>query len=366
MSPDQSPKRNLSDSGVNSYNSDYVLMFTGLTGPYFRWEPVNDTVMGGRSKATVTNLSIEDLYIHGNLSLENNGGFASARTRCRLNLSGFNGFRLRVAGDGKKYCFRIKTLTQGELHHFSYEACFDTSQSLSSSSQNYKESLSQRNKNTGSSALDLSDDFWEPVDLPFELFTPVFRGRNVPDAPPLDPTDIGEVAVMIKDRQQGPFELMINEIAAFREEQSGEQKWMQEALAAADQSGTPYGAVIIDADDGPVSIAANRVKSENDATAHAEIRAIRQAGDKRNNASLSGCRLFTTVEPCPMCMSAAIWAGLSEIYYGATIPDVKAAGGNQIDLRAKNMACRTSNPPKLFEGLSRDECKKRIQTLYHN
>ncbi|TVQ69063.1 MAG: hypothetical protein EA363_10135 [Balneolaceae bacterium] len=343
--------------------SGYVSMFTGLIHPHNSWEPVNDTVMGGRSHARAGFTAAGNLYMHGNLSLENNGGFASIRTRHRLHFAGFHGFRLHVAGDGKRYCLRIKTMNGGQLYPFSYEACFDTSPLLASTGEHRANSETDRFGETDSpSHRQLSDSPGEWVDVPFDLFRPVYRGRKVPDAPPLDPSDIGEVALMIKDRQEGPFRLLVNEIAGYRPPQADEQRWMEVALAEADDSGTPYGAVIVGPDGRIVSKAGNRVGPENDASAHAEIRAIRQAGKQRNSANLSGCRLFSTVEPCPMCMSASIWAGLTEIYYGATIPDVTAAGGKQIDLRARHLALRASDPPALYEGLCREACRQRVHT----
>lgn len=350
------------DSGPGS-RSGYVSMFTGLIHPRNNWEPVNDTVMGGRSHARGGFTATESLYMHGNLSLENNGGFASVRTRHRLHFAGFHGFRLRVAGDGKRYCLRIKTMSGEELHPFSYEACFDTTPLLASTGDHRTNSETDRFGEPDSpSHRQLSDSPGEWVDVAFDRFRPVFRGRNVPDAPPLDPSNIGEIALMIKDRQEGPFHLLVSDIAGFRPSHADERQWMDVALAEADESGTPYGAVIVGPDNQVVSKAGNRVGAENDATAHAEIRSIRKAGKKRNSASLSGCRLFSTVEPCPMCMSAAIWAGISEIYYGAAIPDVTSAGGKQIDLRANRLMLLAPDPPTLYEGLCREACKKRIHT----
>lgn len=128
-----------------------------------------------------------------------------------------------------------------------------------------------------------------PISVPRAfIYTAMFRwkmveaslrcGRNVTDAPPLDPSEIGEVAVMIKDRQDGPFALLVSDIAGFRMPQPVEQQWMEEALDTADHSGTPYGAVIVGADGQMLSKAGNRVGADNDASAHAEIRAIGKQG----------------------------------------------------------------------------------------
>lgn len=356
-----------SNSGRNSSSGpgllrEHVSMFTTLIHPRNQWEPVNDTVMGGRSHAHAAFTATESLFMHGHLSLENNGGFASVRTRHRLNFADLLGFRLHVAGDGKRYCLRIKTMNGEQLHPFSYEACFDTTPLLAPTGGHQQKADTERIDHSDSPPQQqLSGMPGEWVDVPFDRFRPVFRGRNVPDAPPLNPSEIGEVALMIKDRQEGPFRLLVNDIAGYRLSHADEQKWMEMALAEADESGTPYGAVIVGPDNQVVSKAGNRVAAEKDASAHAEIRAIREAGNIRNSANLSGCRLISTVEPCPMCISAAIWAGISEVYYGATIPDVTSAGGKQIDLRAQRVALRASDPPALFEGLCREACRERLR-----
>ena len=340
----------------------FLSLYTTLIHPRNHWEPVNDTVMGGRSHAHTSFTATESLFMHGHLSLENNGGFASVRTRHHLNFADLLGFRLHVAGDGKRYCLRIKTMSGEQLHPFSYEACFDTTPLLASTGGHRTNSERDRFGDPDSpSYRQLSNSTGEWVDASFDRFRPVFRGRNVPDAPPLNPSEIGEVALMIKDRQEGPFRLLVNDIAGYRLSHADERQWMEMALAEADESGTPYGAVIVGPDNNIVSKAGNRVAADKDASAHAEIRAIRQAGNILNSANLSGCRLFSTVEPCPMCISAAIWAGISEVYYGATIPDVTSAGGKQIDLRAQRVALRDSDPPALFEGLCRQACRERLR-----
>ncbi len=89
--------------------------------------------------------------------------------------------------------------------------------------------------------------------------------------------------------------------------------------------GGPFGAVI--ARDGAiVSEAANSVTLTNDPTAHAEVNAIRAAARALNSFTLAGCELYTSCEPCPMCLSAAYWARIDAIYYGATAADAARAG----------------------------------------
>lgn len=86
------------------------------------------------------------------------------------------------------------------------------------------------------------------------------------------------------------------------------------------RGGGPFGAVIVK--DGEVLAAAgNSVTLDNDPTAHAEVNAIRQACRLSRNFKLDGCVVYSSCEPCPMCLSALYWAGVSRIYYGNTAAD---------------------------------------------
>lgn len=87
--------------------------------------------------------------------------------------------------------------------------------------------------------------------------------------------------------------------------------------------GGPFGAVI--AKEGVViATGVNRVTANNDPTAHAEVSAIREACRKVKNFKLDGCVVYSSCEPCPMCLSALYWAGISKIYYANTKNDAKA------------------------------------------
>lgn len=90
--------------------------------------------------------------------------------------------------------------------------------------------------------------------------------------------------------------------------------------------GGPFGAVIIDKNGEIVSIASNTVLKDNDPTAHAEVNAIRKACEKLNTYDLKDCILYTTCYPCPMCLSATIWANIKKIYYAATKEDAAKIG----------------------------------------
>ena len=86
--------------------------------------------------------------------------------------------------------------------------------------------------------------------------------------------------------------------------------------------GGPFGAVIVK-DDKIIAEGSNNVTSTNDPTAHGEIVAIREACKKLNNFNLKGCELYSTCEPCPMCLSAIYWARIEKIYYANTREDAK-------------------------------------------
>ena len=90
-----------------------------------------------------------------------------------------------------------------------------------------------------------------------------------------------------------------------------------------DNGGGPFGAVIVRNSE-IVATGVNRVTADNDPTAHAEVNAIREACAKEATFNLSGCVIYSSCEPCPMCLSAIYWAGISRIYYGNTQDDADA------------------------------------------
>ncbi len=89
--------------------------------------------------------------------------------------------------------------------------------------------------------------------------------------------------------------------------------------------GGPFGAVIVK-NDQIIAEGWNCVTSNNDPTAHAEIIAIRNACNTLNNFSLAGCTIYTSCEPCPMCLSAIYWAHLDNVFYAANRHDAAAIG----------------------------------------
>lgn len=90
-----------------------------------------------------------------------------------------------------------------------------------------------------------------------------------------------------------------------------------------DKGGGPFGAVIVK-DDEIIATGVNMVTLNNDPTAHAEVTAIRNACSKLKTFKLDGCTVYSSCEPCPMCLSALYWAGVSKIYYGNTKEDAAA------------------------------------------
>ncbi|HHT61997.1 MAG: nucleoside deaminase [Paludibacteraceae bacterium] len=107
------------------------------------------------------------------------------------------------------------------------------------------------------------------------------------------------------------------------------EKFMKKAIAASikniEQDGGPFGAVIVK-DGKVIATGGNRVTANNDPTAHAEISAIRKACKKLNTFDLSGCEIYSSCEPCPMCLSAIYWAHLDRLYYGNTKKDAANIG----------------------------------------
>ncbi len=112
---------------------------------------------------------------------------------------------------------------------------------------------------------------------------------------------------------------------------SDEQRnhWMREAIRLSQdsvaQGGGPFGAVVIREGE-IIGRGQNCVTSSNDPTAHAEVVAIRQACQSLSTFTLAGCELFTSCEPCPMCLGAILWSRLDRVWYANTRTDAAAIG----------------------------------------
>jgi len=153
-----------------------------------QWRRINDTVMGGVSSSSFQTPGNGIAMFEGYVSLENYGGFASVRSQPRFrDLSEWTGLALRVRGDGNSYKLALKL--DANLDGIMYQASFPTTAGE-----------------------------WTEVQLPFaSCCAPSFRGRDVPDAPALDPARILQISLMISDKQEGPFQLEIDWIAAYRQ-----------------------------------------------------------------------------------------------------------------------------------------------------
>lgn len=118
----------------------------------------------------------------------------------------------------------------------------------------------------------------------------------------------------------------------------------------------PFGASIVHSSTGKLLLrATNAVMRENDPSSHAEVRAVRLACKRLRSPSLVGYTLYSTCEPCPMCMANALWARLDRVVYGATIADANRHCF-QIHIPAKEVA-RRSDISSIVEGpLLRDLC----------
>lgn len=111
---------------------------------------------------------------------------------------------------------------------------------------------------------------------------------------------------------------------------SAEKKFMQMAIKEAQNGirkghGGPFGAVIVK-NGIVIGKGHNQVIKNNDPTCHGEIMAIHKACKAIESFDLSGCELYTTGEPCPMCLAAILWANISKVYYGCTIEDTARIG----------------------------------------
>lgn len=148
-----------------------------------KWLPQNDGVMGGVSKET-GEIKNGRLIFKGDLSLENNGGFASLQTQdANWNLTGTEGFKLRVKGDGRTYQFRVATTAKHRGSRIDYAADFET-----------------------------KDGKWIEVTIPVDEMKPTWRGRRL-DGPELDLKNITQLRIFLGDKTPGPFLLSIDWIA---------------------------------------------------------------------------------------------------------------------------------------------------------
>ena len=143
---------------------------------------------------------------------------------------------------------------------------------------------------------------------------------------------------------------------------------MRRAIALSEQSvrngGGPFGAVV--ARNGEIiAEASNRVTIDHDPTAHAEVNAIRKAARELDTFDLSGCDIYTSCEPCPMCLGAIYWAHLDRIYY-ANDPKDAARIGFDDDFIYKEIALKPADRHKPRSILLPDEARKAFELWEQN
>jgi NADH dehydrogenase [ubiquinone] 1 alpha subcomplex assembly factor 1 len=149
------------------------------------WQVINDGVMGGISRSQIRQTETGTGLFSGDLSLENNGGFASVRAQVgRHDLSAFAGLELRVRGDGRTYHLRLRT--DDRFDGIAYRAYFES-----------------------------SAEEWVTIQVLFGQFRPTFRGRVIPDAPVLNTEIISQVGFLLADSRPGTFSLEIDYVRPF-------------------------------------------------------------------------------------------------------------------------------------------------------
>ena len=141
-------------------------------------------------------------------------------------------------------------------------------------------------------------------------------------------------------------------------------RWMKialrEAALAKEKQEVPIGAVVVTDNDEVLSSTHNQTITRQDPTAHAEILALRAAADTLGNYRLLNSTLYVTVEPCPMCMGAAIHARVSAVVFGAH--DSKwGAAGSLYHFAADQ---RFNHQPEVVAGICEDECKQLMQDFF--
>lgn len=138
---------------------------------------------------------------------------------------------------------------------------------------------------------------------------------------------------------------------------------MKLALAHAEESAAgdvPVGALVADAAGTVLAIAANHRAQGTDPTAHAEVSALRAAGERLGTWRLDGCDLFVTLEPCPMCAGAAVAARVRRIVFGAWNPDYGACG-SLLDLPRDR---RLPHRPEVVAGVMAVECGALVSRFF--
>jgi monofunctional biosynthetic peptidoglycan transglycosylase len=166
-----------------SMTEQVLFAFEGDESPD-RWMIVNDGVMGGLSRSRISLTEKNTAVFEGEVSLKNNGGFASVRSRPEaMPTAGTSRLAVRVRGDGREYQLRIRT--DNTFDGVAYRWNFKTR----------------------------ADD-WMTIEASYRDFVPTFRGRILRDVPPIDPGAIRQLGFLIADKVEGPFRLEVDWIKA--------------------------------------------------------------------------------------------------------------------------------------------------------
>ncbi|MEM9120850.1 MAG: tRNA adenosine(34) deaminase TadA [Cyanobacteria bacterium P01_F01_bin.56] len=140
--------------------------------------------------------------------------------------------------------------------------------------------------------------------------------------------------------------------------------WMEQAIALAATAGNagevPVGAIVVDEHNRLIAEAANFRERGHDPTAHAEVLVLRQAGQVRRNWNLTGCTLYVTLEPCPMCAGAIGLSRISLLVYGAA--DRKAGGVRSV-LNIPDSAA-SNHHLAVLNGILETQCREQLQTWF--
>jgi monofunctional biosynthetic peptidoglycan transglycosylase len=174
--------------GTFALAEDSQNLLFDFTGPDAakQWQTVNDGVMGGVSEGKFKITEAKTLEFFGNLSLENNGGFASVRTRGKkLGLEKGDSLVVKLRGDGREYTLNL--YVPRPLVAFSYRATVQTKK-----------------------------DEWIEVKLPLDKFEATSFGRPVRDAGPVDPKEVNALGFLLGDKKAGPFKLEVEWIKVER------------------------------------------------------------------------------------------------------------------------------------------------------
>jgi len=160
-----------------SVPQDTARAFEVTAGTVADWAIVNDGVMGGLSTSEFVDSGSGFAVFRGDLSLENNGGFASVRGVVPIGaMESHRGLELRVRGDGRSYQVRVRTNPQ--FDGVAYMAEFPTQAGM-----------------------------WQTIEIPFEAFEATYRGRKPRGAPGLAPGEVRQLGLLIGDKVEGPFRL---------------------------------------------------------------------------------------------------------------------------------------------------------------